>query len=133
MVHVETDNSDSSVCVSHRENDDDFIEPCVSHESHDQDELANSELLYVLPDDEALNNPVSTCSHIEHDSVEADVESFYLLKEEDYRDCMDQVSYCREYDSESSVSDSEEDAQNVNSYGSRKPVYSGTSIGKISV
>ena len=38
---------------------------------------------------------------------------------------MDQV-YCREYDSMSSVSDSEDDAQNVNS--NRKPLYSGTSV-----
>ena len=84
--------------------------------------------MYVLPDDEDFNSPVPTCSHIEYDTVEkADAEPFHLLEEEDYRDSMDQV-YCRECDSMSSVSDSEDDAQNVNSNGSRKPLYSGTSV-----
>lgn len=115
-MHVDTSDSDSSVCVSDRENEDDY---------RDQDELANSELLYLLPDDDEY---VPTCSdRIEHDSVEADAEPFHLLEEEDYRDSTDQV-YCPEYDSMSSVSDSEDDTQNVASNGSRKPLYSGSSI-----
>lgn len=40
----------------------DFIDQCISHDHCDEDELANSELLYVLPDEEDLNSPVPTYS-----------------------------------------------------------------------
>ena len=77
MKGRETSVSDSSACVSDSENEDDFY--------RDQDELANSELLYDLPDDEDFNSPVPTFSHIEYDTVEkADAEPFHLLEEEDY-------------------------------------------------